>query len=113
MHKYRVVLDGWNRTTNDSYRVVLIREGWSPRDAVKRLSTIYLNLTTGEANTVGGFGHVDKSTYLNEWNIVSIRKSRAKKPCSVEGNNHSSDRVTVYQGKPEPSIMCGYHASQL
>lgn len=34
-------------------------------------------------------------------------------PCSAEGDNHSGDRVTVYQGKPEPSIMCGYHASRL
>lgn len=113
MNDYRVVLDGWNRLSGNSYRVVLMRRAYSPRMAVDNIGTVYLNLTTGEANTVGGFGHVDKSTYLNEWNIVSIRKSRAKKPCSVEGNNHSGDRVTVYQGKPEPSIMCGYHASQL
>lgn len=30
-------------------------------------------------------------------------------PCSL--NNHSRDKVTVYHGAPEPTVLCGYHAS--
>jgi hypothetical protein len=33
--------------------------------------------------------------------------------CEHPGDNHSRDRVAVYYGKPEPMILCGYHASQV
>lgn len=33
--------------------------------------------------------------------------------CEVPTENHSRDRVALYYGKPEPMILCGYHASQV
>lgn len=37
---------------------------------------------------------------------------KAKQPCAyATAHNHSKDRVTVHCGRPEPVVLCGYHAS--
>lgn len=31
--------------------------------------------------------------------------------CIVEGENHSTDLVTVFHGHTEPATACGFHAT--
>ena len=33
--------------------------------------------------------------------------------CQHPGENHSTNRVRVHHGAPEPLTLCGYHASRL
>lgn len=33
--------------------------------------------------------------------------------CAADGAHHSDDRVHVYEGRPIPRNVCGFHASQL
>jgi len=36
-----------------------------------------------------------------------------KRDCQHEHNHHSVDRVSVYMGRLEPIILCGYHAETI
>lgn len=38
------------------------------------------------------------------------REIEAGNVCSIGGDNHSDDFVTVYEGNEEPAVFCGYHA---
>lgn len=29
--------------------------------------------------------------------------------CEAPGDNHSPDRIAVYSGRPDPTILCGFH----
>lgn len=39
--------------------------------------------------------------------------AKARPICQDPGTNHSTDTVTVWHGRPEPLVLCGYHESRL
>jgi hypothetical protein len=75
---YRITLDAWNHAGGSEYRVHLNVSAADPEQARQRirLRTIYHNPITEQTNIDGGIGGV----ILDEWHIVSVRKSRAKDP---------------------------------
>lgn len=74
MANYRLTFDVYNswRPEFPSQRVSLVAWGITPRDALKRVRTIFVSKNGQTVNTTGGVGR--DGYYYPEWTLVRSRK---------------------------------------